>query len=160
MPTKIIRIQQKGQSTLSHLYINDIFQCYLLEDAIRLIKVKKETALFAGKWTMRLNTEGAMNQEYAKRFPVLHKGMIEILTDQFQSTYIHIGNFIRHTEGCPLVGTTYNVDEKDKQNFMVSESERAYKFVYPVLLSLIEKGDTAIEIINQPYIQPLDREVS
>ncbi len=157
MPTKIIRIQQKGQSTLSHLYVDGIFQCYLLEDAIRFTKIKGETAIFAGAWTMRLNTEGGMNEEYKKRFPTLHKGMVEILTEQHNFTYIHIGNFIRHTEGCPLAGATYNIDEKDKKNFMVSESEKAYRFIYPLLVSLIEKGDTAIDIINQPYIVPLDR---
>ena len=40
METKIIRVAQGKQSTLSQLYINGVFQCYLLEDKIRTEKIK------------------------------------------------------------------------------------------------------------------------
>ena len=35
MESKIIRVAQGKESTLRQLYINGIFQCYLLEDKIR-----------------------------------------------------------------------------------------------------------------------------
>ena len=42
METKIIRVAQGKQSTLSQLYINGVFQCYLLEDKIRTEKIKEQ----------------------------------------------------------------------------------------------------------------------
>ena len=39
MKTKIIRVAQGKESTLSHLYIDGIFQCFLLEDKIREVKI-------------------------------------------------------------------------------------------------------------------------
>ena len=39
MKTKIVRVAQGKESTLSHLYIDGIFQCFLLEDKIRQVKM-------------------------------------------------------------------------------------------------------------------------
>jgi hypothetical protein len=56
MKCKIIRIAEGKNSTLSQLYINGIFQCYLLEDKIRAIKVMRETAIPTGNFKLKLNT--------------------------------------------------------------------------------------------------------
>ncbi|KKX49165.1 DUF5675 family protein, partial [Sphingobacterium sp. IITKGP-BTPF85] len=72
------RIRQGKQSTLSHLYIDGEFVCYVLEDAIRDVKIKGETAIPAGRYSLILNTYGAMNARYKRRFPDFHQGMIEI----------------------------------------------------------------------------------
>jgi len=48
MKAKITRVAEGKQSTLSQLYIEGIFQCYLLEDKIRAIKIPKQTAIPAG----------------------------------------------------------------------------------------------------------------
>jgi len=56
METKIIRDAQGKQSTLSQLYINGIFQCYLLEDKIREVKIPSQTAIPTGVFELRLNT--------------------------------------------------------------------------------------------------------
>ena len=50
MGSKIIRIAQGKESTLSQLYINGIFQCYLLEDKIRAQKIASETAIPVGEF--------------------------------------------------------------------------------------------------------------
>jgi hypothetical protein len=61
MDCKIIRVAQGKNSTLSHLYLNEVFQCYLLEDKIREVKILKETAIPTGTFKLRLNTTGGMN---------------------------------------------------------------------------------------------------
>ena len=48
MESKIIRVAQGKESTLSQLYINGIFQCYLLEDKIREVKIASQTAIPKG----------------------------------------------------------------------------------------------------------------
>ena len=54
MESKIIRVAQGNNSTLSHLYLNDIFQCYLLEDKIRGVKIPKQAAKINYTWLMCL----------------------------------------------------------------------------------------------------------
>ena len=56
MEAKIIRVAQGKNSTLSHLYLNDIFQCYLLEDRIREVKIPKQTAIPTGVYKLNINT--------------------------------------------------------------------------------------------------------
>ena len=53
MKTKIIRVAQGKESTLSHLYIDGIFQCFLLEDKIRDKKIMHKTAIPEGIFKLR-----------------------------------------------------------------------------------------------------------
>ena len=146
MQTKIIRIAEGKQSTLSHLYIDGIFQCYLLEDKIRSVKIPKQTAIPAGIYTLRLNTWGGKNAEYRSKFPKFHKGMIEINgLPQFSFVYIHIGNTYRQTAGCPLCGFGFEMTEGDYQ---VLRSTDAYKMIYPKLLKIAQSDDNGISIEN------------
>lgn len=146
MQTKIIRIAEGKQSTLSQLYINDIFQCYLLEDKIREVKIPKQTAIPTGNYTLRLNTWGGMNAEYRQKFPKLHKGMIEINgLPNFSFVYIHIGNTYRQTAGCPLCGFNFELVNGDYQ---VLRSKDAYQMIYPKLLAIAQGNENGISIEN------------
>lgn len=45
-----------------------------------------------------------MNKTYFQKYGPLQQGMIEIDDlPTFDAVYIHIGNTIEHTAGCPLV---------------------------------------------------------
>ena len=146
MKAKIIRVPEGKQSTLSQLYIDGIFQCYLLEDKIRAIKIPKQTAIPAGNYTLRLNTWGGMNAEYRQKFPKLHKGMIEINgLPNFSFVYIHIGNNFRQTAGCPLCGFGFDFIDGDYQ---IVRSKDAYQMVYPKLLSVAQSEENQISIEN------------
>lgn len=146
MRTKIIRVAEGKQSTLSQLYIDDIFQCYLLEDKIREVKIPKQTAIPKGNYTLRLNTWGGMNAEYRQKFPKLHKGMIEINgLPNFSFVYIHIGNTYRQTAGCPLCGFGFEMVNGDYQ---VLRSKDAYQMIYPKLLALAQDQHNGISIEN------------
>jgi len=146
MRTKIIRVAEGKQSTLSQLYIDDIFQCYLLEDKIRDVKIPKQTAIPKGNYTLRLNTWGGMNAEYRQKFPKLHKGMIEINgLPNFSFVYIHIGNTYLQTAGCPLCGFGFEMVNGDYQ---VLRSKDAYQMIYPKLLALAQDNQNGISIEN------------
>ena len=147
MRTKILRVAEGKQSTLSHLYIDDVFQCYLLEDKIRNIKLPKQTAIPTGNYTLRLNTWGGMNAEYRQKFPKLHKGMIEINgLPNFSFVYIHIGNTYRQTAGCPLCGFGFEFVNGDYQ---VLRSKDAYQMIYPKLLAIAQGNEKSISIENK-----------
>ena len=146
METKIIRVAQGKESTLSQLYINGIFQCYLLEDKIREIKIASQTAIPTGNYEIRLNTWGGKNVDYKKAFGKLHEGMIEIVgIPNFNFVYIHTGNTIKETAGCPLCGFGFQFTEGE---FQVSQSIAAYKMIYPKLISLAKSTANKIIIEN------------
>jgi len=146
METKIIRDAQGKQSTLSQLYINGIFQCYLLEDKIREVKIPSQTAIPTGVFELRLNTWRAKNVDYKKAFGKLHEGMIEISgLPNFSFVYIHTGNTIKDTAGCPLCGFGFQFIDGD---YRVTQSVAAYKMVYPKLVSLAKSTSKKISIEN------------
>ena len=146
MENKIIRVAQGKQSTLSQLYINGIFQCYLLEDKIREIKIASQTAIPTGVFELKLNTWGAKNADYKKAFGKLHQGMIEISgLPNFSFVYIHTGNTIKDTAGCPLCGFGFQFVDG---NYQVSQSVAAYKMIYPKLVALAREPNNKIAIEN------------
>lgn len=146
MRTKILKVAEGKQSTLSQLYIDDVFQCYLLEDKIRAVKIPKQTAIPTGNYTLRLNTWGGMNADYRQKFPKLHKGMIEINgLPQFSFVYIHIGNTHTQTAGCPLCGFGFELVNGD---FQVLPSKDAYQMIYPKLLAIAQGNEKGISIEN------------
>jgi hypothetical protein len=146
MENKIIRVAEGKQSTLSQLYINGIFQCYLLEDKIREVKIASQTAIPTGVFELKLNTWGAKNVDYKKAFGKLHQGMIEISgLPNFSSVYIHTGNTIRETAGCPLCGFGFQFADGDYQ---VSQSIAAYKMIYPKLAALAKDSSNQFAIEN------------
>ena len=146
MRTKILRVAEGKQSTLSQLYIDNVFQCYLLEDKIRSVKIPKQTAIPTGNYTLRLNTWGGMNAEYRQKFPKLHKGMIEINgLPNFSFVYIHIGNTYKQTAGCPLCGFGFELVNGDYQ---VLRSKDAYQMIYPKLLAIAQSNGNNISIEN------------
>ena len=146
MESKIIRVAQGKESTLSQLYINEIFQCYLLEDKIREVKIPSKTAIPKGVFSLKLNTIGAKNVDYKKAFGKLHQGMIEITgLPNFSFVYIHTGNTIKETAGCPLCGFGFQFLDG---NYQVSQSVAAYKMIYPKLVALAREPNNKIVIEN------------
>ncbi|WP_313599706.1 DUF5675 family protein [Epilithonimonas vandammei] len=146
MKAKIIRVAEGKNSTLSHLYIDGIFQCFLLEDKIRQVKIMKQTAIPEGIFRLRLNTWGGMNKTYFPKYGPIHKGMIEIADlPTFSAVYIHVGNTISETAGCPLVGLSYI--KKDGE-YQVLQSSDAYRQVYRKLYEVATGKDNHIEISN------------
>lgn len=144
---KIIRVAQGKQTTLSHLYINGIFNCYLLEDYIRESKVAGSTCIPVGIFDLKLNRTANMNTSYKNRYPNLHQGMIQIADIKtFDMIFIHIGNFHQETNGCPLTGHYWDLVSG---NYQMSQSAFAYQLIYPKLVKEIQAGNTEIQIINQ-----------
>ena len=146
MESKIIRVAQGKESTLSQLYINGIFQCYLLEDKIREVKIPSQTAIPTGVFTLKLNTHGAKNMQYKRAFAELHEGMIEIVgLPNFSFVYIHVGNTIKDTSGCPLCGFGFQFNDG---NYQVTQSVAAYKMIYPKLIALAKQPTNKIIVEN------------
>lgn len=106
MQLTVIRKTRTDKSTVGQLNINGNFFAYTLEDKdrglrqsddierIREIKVKRETAIPSGTYTVVMNFSNTF-QKY----------MPQILTvPGFEGVRIHGGNTASNTEGCILIG--------------------------------------------------------
>jgi len=153
----LIRTQRGDNSTLGMIYemtslLDDEYQCYSLEDEIRVVKVPGETAIPKGTYIILPRTEGGMHPKYAARYPDMHVGMAWLQdVPGFSWVYIHVGNREDQTAGCLLVGTGYNETSVGENNFTISGSRDAYEALYPKIAAAWERGDTvSITITNSP----------
>ena len=80
--------------TFGRLYINERFHCFTLEDAVRPIKIKHETAIPYGRYLV----EVTHSPRFKRRLPLLRK------VPNFTGIRIHPGNTIADTSGCILPG--------------------------------------------------------
>jgi hypothetical protein len=135
---KLLRIAEGTNTTLGQLYINNFFQCYILEDKIREHKIPGETAIPAGQYQLGLNKTAGMNAKYKSRYNDMHQGMIEIKgIPNFTLVFFHIGNYHTDTRGCLLTGSYYQLINDD---YRVLHSADAYKRVYPLLAEAARAG--------------------
>jgi len=143
------RVRHGKNSTLSELYLDGLFQCYVLEDRIRDHKIKGQTCIPAGNYCLGINYWGGMNTAYKKRFPDMHQGMIEIRdVPAFSNIYIHIGNTHADTAGCLLVGTYFHRD-RNHEDFEVYKSQEAYHNLYKAVIEDVKRDKVILTIENK-----------
>lgn len=144
----LIRFSGTENDTIGLFFFNKEFQHYTLEDEYRENKVWGERRIPAGIYPLALRKEGGFHLDYAKKYPDIHKGMIEIRNvPDFKFILYHIGNTDKDTAGCLLVGDLANNNQVVRGN--IQQSTIAYKRTYPKLLDYILKSpDPKIEIID------------
>ena len=134
-------IAQSKNSTASILEYNGKFNCFIIEDGNRDVKVAGETRIDAGEYFLhkRFPTStdwgGRHYERYNKNFG--HDFSLRLwldpdgTVDPINFTYImvHIGNFIEDTDGCLLTnfGIQFNPSTGD---FFGQKSTDAYKLLY------------------------------
>jgi len=120
--------------TIGHLYIDNKFFCYTLEDTVRPFpnKIPKQTAIWEGLYPVTID----FSQKFQKDMPhVLDVPM-------FEGIRIHSGNTAVDTEGCILLGYTHDAEA-------VYESRRAFNDFFPKLKAALDNGQSCwIDIIN------------
>jgi hypothetical protein len=114
------------EATIGTMTIGD-FTCFTLEDVIRTEKIKSRTAIFAGTYPVILCESPRFSDSYEKK----GLGRIVPLVDrvpQFTGVRIHVGNKAEHTDGCILVG-----DSWDEKSALIGGSTNAFKRLMKVL---------------------------
>ena len=153
MELEVVRISSQKDSTSGILF--DIvngkrsFLCYTLEDEARVLKVKGETRIPAGRYKIELRKEGGFHEKYSKKYAGIHRGMLHV-TDVpgFEYILIHTGNTDEHTAGCLIVGDSQENNLILRDGF-VGKSVNAYKRIYPAIAKAIEQGEeVTIEYID------------
>tara|TARA_R110000824_G_C15052656_1_gene661624 strand:- start:109 stop:882 length:774 start_codon:yes stop_codon:yes gene_type:complete len=145
MKLTVIRTQFGTDATNGILLIDDVFECYTLEDQYQEVKVMHETCIPEGAYNIKLRTVGGFHTKYKSRYNT-HKGMLH-LQDVPGFTYIliHAGNTDEHTSGCLIVGETQQDLDISKDGF-IGHSGKAYIKLYDKLVEkLLQDEEVIIE---------------
>jgi hypothetical protein len=122
--------------TLSKLYVNGEFICYILEDPIRVNKIMHQTAIPAGYYKINLITWGRHHDTYKHKYKLQHKGIFQLQQVQgFVGINIHIGNSTKDTSGCLLPGMSFSM--LSNGDCVVNRSTEAYFKLYTLFLELL-----------------------
>jgi hypothetical protein len=96
---KMVRQRILDDRTLGAIYHNDKLLCYTLEDKVRAVKVKHQTAIPLGFYSGKVT--------YSPRFGKLLPELLNV--PNFEGVRIHSGNTPQDTSGCILVGESQNL---------------------------------------------------
>jgi len=153
MTLEVIRFSKQKDSTNGVLFDTTNnkreFLCYTLEDESRTTKIKGETCIPEGEYSIRLRNVGGFHSRYSKRFADIHEGMLEIFdVPNFTDILIHCGNTDDDTAGCLLVGDTQHSNIMEKDGF-IGRSTLAYMRIYTDIAEAIKSGvDVTITYID------------
>ena len=154
MRLELYRFSSQNESTLGILYLvnNETnqkdFLCFTLEDEKRSVKVYGETRIPKGTYQIEYRKEGGYHNKYKKRFPSIHRGMLEIRdVPNFTHILLHCGNTDDDTDGCLLVGNV--VSQNITKDGFLGQSTDCYKRIYPILADILDtQKQLSIKIIN------------
>lgn len=141
MNITLARIDSDEHGTLGVLIPpHGISWCYTLEDPPQAEKIPGRTRIPAGRYELRLRTEGGLHERYAKRFGPLHRGMLWLQdVPGFTWVCVHSGNGTGDTAGCPLVGMRA-LRAADGEPALL-DSEMAYVRIYRPVASALAGGE-------------------
>lgn len=119
MRIDLVRHVFTPRSTIGSLYVDGKFECYTLEDVVRLgEKVYGETAIPEGTYELQIT----FSNRFKRDLPLLMR------VPNFEGVRIHFGNVAADTQGCILVGRAMAID-------MVTNSRDAFNALYAKLLA-------------------------
>lgn len=126
----LIRQTFTERSTIGELSVDGTFECYVLEDVARPVKIKGKTCIPAGRYKIII----APSNRFKRNLPRL------LDVPGFAGILIHPGNKAEDTEGCLLVGQTRSPD-------FVGQSRAAFGALFPKLQGALKRGqEISIEI--------------
>ena len=140
MEVMIIREIFSDQYTHGRLYINNVFECYTLEDTDRHLEIDI-TKKIKGKSAIPLPDAGGYNVEITKSFRFGR--MMPLVEDVpgFSGIRIHSGNTSEDTDGCILVGNA-------RGNDRVLDSRSAYSKLFAKLTNALKAEKVRLRIVR------------
>ena len=134
MKLKLVRKTGTAEFTEGKLYVDEVFECYTVEDAVRAVKVQNKTAIPKGIYPVTIT----MSNRFKKNLPLLAG------VPDFTGVRIHAGNSSKDTEGCIIVGSINDREDDD----WVSGSKVAMDRLQPKIAKALKAGKTVtIEVV-------------
>lgn len=148
MQLTLRRIFNNGHETIGQLYVNDVFECYTLEDEPRKVKVYGETRIPAGKYVITPRRVGRILASLNRLWPTTVKYSLWIRNVyNFEYILIHPGTTDKDTYGCLLTGDRYI--EKGGR-YALRDSRAAYIDLHKKVAPILDKGGVVtIEIFDE-----------
>lgn len=135
-------IKETKEETLSKMYIDGIFYCYILEDEEHKVKIHGDTRIPAGRYKITYRTVGTWYERVLQKITGA-KGSLWIRdVPGFEYILIHWGNTDADTAGCLLTGTSYGkYKSKGEERIRVLNSVEAYKRVHAVISKALDNKE-------------------
>lgn len=137
--------------TAGKLFWQNQFECYTLENPVRLKKIYGETAIPEGTYKIELYTKGKVHENYKQYYDKKygknwHKGVVLLRNvPEYLGVLIHVGNTLKDTDGCLLIGSKI-----DDEHGIIYNSRAAYENLYPKIRDDLLKGkEVNINIIEK-----------
>jgi len=132
MQLQLVRKIFTDKSTIGELSINGVFECFTLEDKVRPVKIKGETAIPAGTYEVAIT----FSNKFQRFLPLLMN------VPKFDGIRIHSGNTPKDTLGCILVGQNKGVDS-------ISNSRLAFAPLFEKMQTIVRTEKIFIEITER-----------
>jgi len=113
--------------TFGRVKINEIAISLSLEDALRSVKVPKQTCIPFGKYPTIWDYSPKFNRHLAELTGV----------PNFSETKFHAGNEVAHTDGCPLLGMRRNGEK-------IAESRMAMDVFHALVEPAFKRGEKVV----------------
>lgn len=156
MKINLIRTQFGNDATNGLLFIDEVFECFTLEDQYQDKKIFGETCIPEGTYPVEFRKEGGFHNRYSTKYD-FHKGMLEIKDiPNFKWVLFHLGNTDENTAGCVLVGDTQQDLDVSKDGF-IGSSGNAYKKFYPKVATALENGESVSLIVSKVNLSNLSK---
>ena len=133
MQLQLIRKVFTDNSTIGELSVDGAFECFTLEDKVRPVKIKGETAIPAGTYEVAVT----FSNKFQKLLPLLMD------VPNFDGIPIHPGNTPKDTLGYILVGQGKGVDS-------ISSSRLAFAPLFEKIQAVVRTEKVFIEITEPP----------
>jgi len=124
MKLELVRKSFTDKSTIGKLYINDVYECMVLEDVVRDSKIPGETAIPYGEYEVKIT----YSPRFKRDLPLL------LNVPNYEGVRIHTGNTSKDTEGCLIVGQIAGQD-------IVWQSQMAFNALFPKLKAAQDRGE-------------------
>jgi hypothetical protein len=132
MKLRLVRDTFRSSFTLGRLYVNDQEFCNTLEDCVRAVKIKGETAIPEGVYQVVI--------DMSARFKRLMPHVLNV--PNFEGIRIHKGNKAEDTDGCILLGMT-------RGDGYISQSGVAFDKFFDLLQDALKHGSVTLEVTSE-----------
>lgn len=134
MKVLVERFLFEKDCTVGRLYIDGVMKCFTMEDEMRAVKVKGETAIPYGTYELGMRYSPKFSPKFS------HEMLWVKNVPNFEYVLIHWGNTDDDTDGCLLLGDKIGII---KGQTAVLNSINTYKEIYAIIVKHIELGGVA-----------------
>ena len=149
---RLQRLFAGKDSTLSALFLEGSApECFVIEDERRVMKVKDETRIPAGRYELKKRkADSPMTLKYRRIYPEFFDYHIQLQdVPKFSYVYIHHGNKESETSGCLLCNAKAVIEPGGE--FHGEGSRPEFEVVYKKLSKWLNEGRVFITVTDEVF---------